>query len=100
MPIPPYPTPIPSPPRPQIKTLSAGEFSQAGGPFTVTVETCEPAPTVQVDAADIPLGEMKIENNKGSISAILPGGLDPGLHMITVTDANGVSDAMQIFVSV
>jgi hypothetical protein len=102
---PPYPHPIPAGVRPQIKSISAGSFSGAGQDwpvlFTVSVETCEPDPTVQVDAADIEIETpVTIENNKGTINCrMMLTGMDPGIHLVTVTDANGVSDAVQIFLT-
>jgi hypothetical protein len=107
MAIPPYPHPTPTGPRPQIKSISAGSFSGAGqdisAAIVISVETCEDAPSVQLDGADIPVApeDIKIVENRGSIATVIPLiGLDPGVHLITVTDANDTSDAVQIFVSV
>ena len=92
--------PTPPPRRPQIKSLSQGSYTTLGGVLVVTVETAMPDATVQIDGADVAADNSINSTYRGSIITAVPCGLDIGDHLITVTDAGGVSDAMQFFVAI
>jgi hypothetical protein len=100
------PKPLPVPPRPTIKSVEPGTLAGAGEAFsillTVSVECCLPGPTVEMDGAALADGEANIdeETQRGGVRVMVPmAGLVVGRHLVTVTDGNGTSDAVQVFVA-